>query len=106
MELWRVWCASPKTIRCAPGWRTPAPAGSPTLSQPVPKRSTTSDMAEDDQPAPPLVYFDADVIVSGCRSASGASRVLLRLAEYGLIRAITSELALEEAERHIRTVSP
>jgi predicted nucleic acid-binding protein len=63
-------------------------------------------MAEVDRPLPPLVYFDADVIISGCRSAAGASHILLRLAEYGLIRPLTSELALEEAERHIRQVSP
>jgi hypothetical protein len=27
------------------------------------------------------VYFDADVIISGCRSSVGASYVLLRVAE-------------------------
>jgi predicted nucleic acid-binding protein len=62
-------------------------------------------MAEADEPLPPLVYFDADVIVSGCRSTVGASHVLLRIAEYGLIRPMTSELAIEEAERHIKSVS-
>lgn len=62
-------------------------------------------MAAAERPLPPLVYFDADVIIAGCRSSGGASHVLLRLAEYGLIRPLTSELALEEARRHIQSVS-
>lgn len=55
---------------------------------------------------PPGVYFDADVIIAGCRSRFGASRALLRLSEYGLIVGCTSDLALEEAQRHLAATSP
>src|SRR5438046_238131 len=63
------------------------------------RKCTASGMARHEPP--PRVYFDADVIIAGCRSGRGASRVLLRLAEYGLIVGCTSDLALQESERHV-----
>lgn len=52
------------------------------------------------------VYFDTDVIISGCRSSVGASYVLLRVAEFRLIKGCTSDFALAEAQRHVAVARP
>lgn len=45
------------------------------------------------------VFVDANVLVSGARVETGASRVLLRLGEVGLLDLVVSEQVLAEAER-------
>lgn len=58
-------------------------------------------------PAPePSVFLDADVLIAGSFSASGASRLILRLAAAGLFDAVTSTQALDEAERNLRAKVP
>lgn len=52
------------------------------------------------------VFLDADALFSGCASASGASRILLRLGELTLLRLITREQAVEEARRNLAAKLP
>jgi predicted nucleic acid-binding protein len=63
-------------------------------------------MATGENLAPPRVYFDANVIISGCRTVNSASYVLIRLADYRLITGRTSDLALIETRRHLESVPP
>jgi predicted nucleic acid-binding protein len=52
------------------------------------------------------VFFDADVLIAGAASTSGASHVLLHLAELGLVAGITSEQAVHEVERNLLSKLP
>lgn len=52
------------------------------------------------------VFFDANVIIAGAMSRSGASRALLLLAEAGLFKAVMSRLVIDEVERNIRLKLP
>ena len=52
------------------------------------------------------VFFDADVLIAGSLSATGASHVLLHLAELGVIEGVTSPQALREAEENLRRKLP
>ena len=52
------------------------------------------------------VFFDADVLIAGAASGTGASHLLLRLAELGLIRGLTCTQAVREAERNLREKLP
>lgn len=54
----------------------------------------------------PSVFLDADVLVAGSFSTTGASHLILRLAELGLIDAVSSAQAREEAERNLRSKLP
>ncbi|MCL4871377.1 MAG: type II toxin-antitoxin system VapC family toxin [Anaerolineae bacterium] len=56
----------------------------------------------------PRVFIDADVLFAGAASPSehGASLVVLRLAEITLIKAITSEQVITEAERNLSAKIP
>lgn len=49
----------------------------------------------------PKVFFDADVLVAGSASTTGASHILLRLSEITLIEGIASQQAVTEAERNL-----
>lgn len=52
------------------------------------------------------VFFDANVIIAGSMSRSGASRALMYLAEAGIFRVIVSRLVLDEIERNLRDKLP
>jgi predicted nucleic acid-binding protein len=52
------------------------------------------------------VFFDADVLIAGAASTTGASHLLLRLAELGVIAGITSAQAVREAEENLREKLP
>ena len=52
------------------------------------------------------VFFDADALIAGTASSTGASHVPLRLAELGLIEGVTCEQALGEAERNLAAKLP
>jgi len=54
----------------------------------------------------PSVFLDADVLIAGSFSTTGASHRILRLAELGLIDAVSSAQAREEAERNLRSKLP
>ena len=57
--------------------------------------------------APKLrLFFDADVLIAGAASTAGASHLLLRLAELGVLEGITTRLARAEAERNLRAKLP
>lgn len=48
------------------------------------------------------VFLDANVCFAGCVSSSGASALILRLAERGYIQVVASRFVLREAERNLR----
>jgi predicted nucleic acid-binding protein len=52
------------------------------------------------------VFFDADVLIAGSVSTTGASHLLVRLSELGLIQGLTCSQAVQEAERNLRRKVP
>jgi hypothetical protein len=52
------------------------------------------------------LFFDADVLIAGAASASGASHLLLRLSELDILEGLTTRLALAEAERNVAAKLP
>jgi predicted nucleic acid-binding protein len=52
------------------------------------------------------VFFDADVMIAGAASSTGASHVLLRLSELGLIEGLTCAQVLGEVERNLEAKLP
>lgn len=54
----------------------------------------------------PGLFFDADVLIAGAASTAGASHLLLRLTELGILEGITTRLAQAEAERNLRAKLP
>lgn len=48
------------------------------------------------------VFLDASVILAGLASKTGGSNVLLQLSEKGRLKAVTSNLVLEEIKRNIK----
>ena len=47
------------------------------------------------------VFFDADALIAGSASSTGASHVLLRLCEAGVIRGVTCAQVVREVERNL-----
>lgn len=52
------------------------------------------------------VFADANVLIAGAGSRSGASGAVLLLAEVGLFRLVVSRQVLDEAERNLRKKLP
>lgn len=52
------------------------------------------------------VFADANVLIAGAASRTGASSAVLLMAEIGLFRLVVSRLVLEEAERNLRNKLP
>ena len=52
------------------------------------------------------IFVDANVLIAGADSRSGASNAILQLAEIGLIRLVVSRQVLDEAERNLRNKLP
>ena len=52
------------------------------------------------------LFVDANVLIAGADSRSGASRAVLLLAEIGLYELVVSRQVLDEAERNIRRKLP
>ncbi len=52
-------------------------------------------------PTPLRVFLDADGIIAGCASPSGASHALLLVGELGLVQAWTSPAVLMEVRRNL-----
>ncbi len=65
-------------------------------------------MSEKSAPPKPCVFVDADVLFAGAASPSehGASLLILRLGELTLIRTVTSEQVITEAERNLAAKIP
>jgi len=59
-----------------------------------------------DRAEPPLVCADADVLVAGLFSTTGASHALLVLGEIGLVRIVVPAAAVTETERNVRRLLP
>ncbi|MCF8568475.1 PIN domain-containing protein [Alicyclobacillus tolerans] len=53
-----------------------------------------------------VVFFDADVLVAGSASTTGAAHLLLTLSELGIIQGITSDHVQEEARRNLAKKIP
>lgn len=54
----------------------------------------------------PTVFVDANILIAGSASRTGASRVVLALAEFGMIQLVVSRQVLDETERNIRLKLP
>jgi predicted nucleic acid-binding protein len=52
------------------------------------------------------IFFDADALIAGSASTTGASHVLLVLGELGLLDVVVSQQVLAEAERNIQKKLP
>ena len=52
------------------------------------------------------IFCDADVLIAGAASTTGASHIMLQLAELTLITCLTSEYAVSEAERNLLAKLP
>jgi predicted nucleic acid-binding protein len=52
------------------------------------------------------IFVDANVLVAGGDSRSGASNAVLQLAEVGLFRLVASRQVLDEVERNVRKKLP
>jgi len=59
-----------------------------------------------DTPAKPRVFIDADVLIAGAASTTGASYILLHLSDLTLIEGIISQQVKVEAERNLRAKLP
>ena len=52
------------------------------------------------------VFVDANVLIAGTDSQSGASNAVLKMAEVGLFQLVVSTQVLDEAERNLRKKLP
>lgn len=52
------------------------------------------------------IFCDADVLIAGAASTTGASHILLRLPELTLVKCLTSQSAVNEAERNLSAKLP
>lgn len=52
------------------------------------------------------IFVDANVLIAGADSRSGASNAVLQMAEIGLYTLVVSRLVLDEAERNLRKKLP
>lgn len=52
------------------------------------------------------IFADANVLIAGADSRTGASNAVLLMAEIGLFRLVVSRLVLDEAERNLRKKLP
>lgn len=52
------------------------------------------------------IFVDANVLIAGADSRSGASRAVLLMAEIGLFTLVVSRQVLDEAERNLRKKLP
>ena len=50
---------------------------------------------------PARIFCDADVLIAGAASTTGASHILLQLSELTLLDCVTSQHAIQEAERNL-----
>ncbi len=54
----------------------------------------------------PTVFVDANILIAGSASRTGASRAILGLAEIGLIQLVVTRQVVDETERNIRLKLP
>ncbi|MCB8943543.1 MAG: PIN domain-containing protein [Ardenticatenaceae bacterium] len=54
----------------------------------------------------PTVFVDANILIAGSASRTGASRAVLGLGEMGLIQLVVCKQVIDEAERNIRLKLP
>ena len=52
------------------------------------------------------VFVDANILIAGSASRKGTSRVILGMAEYGMIQLIVTRQVIEETERNVRLKLP
>jgi predicted nucleic acid-binding protein len=60
----------------------------------------------EEAPPVPRLLIDADVLVAGAFSTTGASHLILRLGEFSILQCIAPVQVREEAERNIRYKLP
>ncbi len=54
----------------------------------------------------PTVFVDANILIAGCASETGASHVVMAQAEYGMIELVVTRQVLLETDRNIRLKLP
>ena len=54
----------------------------------------------------PRVFIDADVLIAGAASRTGASHLVLRLSELGLVDGLVSSQVVREAQRNLERKLP
>lgn len=54
----------------------------------------------------PTVFVDANILIAGCASKTGASHVVMAQAEYGMIQLVVTRQVLLETDRNIRLKLP
>jgi predicted nucleic acid-binding protein len=52
------------------------------------------------------IFCDADVLIAGAASTTGASHILLQLGELTLVKCVTSQYAINEVERNLSAKLP
>jgi predicted nucleic acid-binding protein len=57
-------------------------------------------------PTPPRLFLDSSVLIAAMASESGASRVILVLAEVGLVKLVACPYVLQEVERNLSKKLP
>ena len=63
-------------------------------------------MAQPEKTEPLLVCLDADVLIAGLLSRTGASHAILVLGELGLLRLVLPEAAVAEVRRNLTNKLP
>ncbi len=63
-------------------------------------------MARPEKTEPLLVCVDADVLIAGLLSRTGASHAILVLGELGLLRLVLPEVAVDEVRRNLAAKLP
>lgn len=63
-------------------------------------------MAQPERTEPSVVCVDADVLIAGLLSRTGASHAILVLGELGLLRLVLPELAVAEVRRNLAAKLP
>lgn len=63
-------------------------------------------MAQSEKIEPVSVCLDADVLIAGLLSSTGASHAILLLGELGLLRIVIPDAAVEEVRRNLVTKLP
>ena len=63
-------------------------------------------MAPPEKTEPLLVCVDADVLIAGLLSRTGASHAILIFGEFGLVRLVLPEAAVDEVRRNLAAKLP
>ena len=69
-------------------------------------RKSASSSGKSDTPTMRRVFVDANVLIAGTDSQSGASNAVLKMGEIGMFQLVVCQQVLDEAERNLRKKLP